>query len=48
MEISQKSEKKELPYGPAIPFLDIYISERYSHLNVGSSIIYSCRDMEES
>ena len=46
-EISSKKIKIELPYDPAIPFLDISKenkntnSKTYTHTNVHSSIIYN-------
>ena len=48
-----KELKIELQYDTAIPLLGIYLkknkntnSKRYVHLNVHSSIIYNCQDME--
>ena len=52
MEVFQKL-KIELPYDPAIPFLDIYPKKpkntnlkRYMQPNVHRSIIYNSQDME--
>ena len=47
-----KKIKRELPYDPAIPFLDISKankntnSKTYRHTNVHSSIIYNAKDMK--
>ena len=49
MQVSQK-QKTELPCGPAIPLLSIYLknthSKRYMYSSVHSRIIYNCQDKE--
>ena len=52
--LKKKNYKKELPYDPAIPLLDIYPemmktnSERYMHPNVPSSTTYNAETWKQT